>query len=162
MSELEQPPPVVRGRLLAVDQGDRYIGLALCDGLWLTTRPLLVLERSSKAEDFAAINAQIAKHQVVAVIVGLPTNPERADDEAEMPTRASTVRRWASRLAAAISVPLYLWEEQFSSIEAADLIAAQGSERPDRIDAHAAAVILQSFIDAHPLSVALPKPVKNI
>lgn len=162
MSASDQPPPVVRGRLLGVDHGDKFIGLALSDGLWLAARPLLVLERRTKAEDFAAINVQIAKHQVTALIVGLPSNPERDDDEAETPTRASTMRRWASRLAATISVPLYLWEEQFSSLEAADLIAAQGIERPDRIDAHAAAVILQGFIDAHPVGTALPTPVKNL
>ncbi len=53
----------------------------------------------------------------------------------------------ASRLAAAIPVPVYLWNERYSSQEAADLLAEAGRDQPERVDAVAAAVILQSFLD---------------
>ena len=133
----------VPGRLLAVDHGTKVIGLALCDPTGLIARPLQVLVRTSKKADFATINALIAEHDAKAVIVGLPVSPPDVTGY----TQADQVRRWASRLAAAISVPVYLWNERYSSDDAAELLAAAGKPRPDRIDAIAAAVILQSFLD---------------
>jgi putative Holliday junction resolvase len=134
----------IPGRLLAVDHGTKVIGLALCDPTGLIARPLQLLVRTSKSADFAAINAVIAEHDVRAVIVGLPVSPPHITGY----TQADQVRRWASRLAAAIGVPVYLWNERYSSDDAAELLAAAGKTRPDRIDAAAAAVILQSFLDA--------------
>lgn len=149
-----------RGRLLGVDHGDVYIGLSLSDAAWLTVRRLKVLRRRTKAEDFAAIAAEVAQHEVVAVVVGLPTNPDRVETEADRATRAGTVRRWASRLAASLSVPVYLWEEQFSTLEAEEMAEAADGVRPtDRIDDLAAVVILRAFIDANP--DALP-PLRSI
>jgi RNase H-fold protein (predicted Holliday junction resolvase) len=57
---------------------------------------------------------------------------------------------------------VYLWEEQFSTHEAERLMDEAGQSVDGRIDAHAAAVILQSFIDAHPAGVALPEPVERV
>jgi putative Holliday junction resolvase len=134
----------VPGRLLAIDHGTKVIGLALCDPTGLIARPLQLLVRTSKKADFATINALIAEHGVQAVIVGLPMSPADVTGY----TQADQVRRWASRLAAAIGVPVYLWNERYSSDDAAELLAAAGKPRPDRIDAVAAAIILQSFLDA--------------
>ncbi len=131
------------GRLLAIDHGTKVIGLALCDPTGLIARPLHLLARTSKKADFARINALIVEHDVKAVIVGLPMSPPNTTEY----TQADQVRLWASRLAAAISVPVYLWNERYSSDDAVEILAAAGKPRPDRIDAVAAAVILQSFLD---------------
>ncbi len=146
-----------RGRLLGIDHGAKVIGLAVCDAHWIAPRPLQVLVRKSRAEDFAAINAIIARQQIAAVVVGLPEQPMEGASNAQ----ANTVRRWATRLAAAVNVPVYLWEEQFSSLEAERLAEEAGIRLSGRIDDRAAAVILQSFIDAHPPGTPLPKPVKG-
>jgi putative Holliday junction resolvase len=135
---------IVPGRLLAIDHGTKVIGLALCDPTGLIARPLQLLVRTSKKADFTAINALVTEYDVQAVIVGLPVSPPEVTGY----TQADQVRRWASRLANAISVPVYLWNERYSSDDAAELLAAAGKPRPDRIDAVAAAVILQSFLDA--------------
>jgi putative Holliday junction resolvase len=153
---LNDTPEKRPGRLLAIDHGTKVIGLAVCDALWISARPLQLLKRKSRAADFAAINAVIARQQVEAIIVGLPVQPPGYDDE----TRANMVRRWAGRLAAAVNVPVYLWEEQFSTHEAERLIEEAGRSVEGRIDAYAAAVILQSFIDAHPAGAALPESIK--
>jgi putative holliday junction resolvase len=159
----DQPSSLVRrGRLLGLDHGDKHIGLALSDAAWFTVRPLMVIKRRTKAEDFAVISDVIAKQQVVGVVVGLPLNPDRDEDDADTPTRASTVRRWASRLAAVLKIPVYLWEEQFSTSEAEAILAERDIKADGRIDDHAAAVILQTFIDAHPLVIPLPDPIKRI
>src|SRR5205823_5805238 len=119
-------------------------------GNWLVTRPLQLLARKDRAADFARINAIIVEQRAVGVVVGLPEQP--ADQPAEQGSaQANTVRRWASRLAAAVSIPVYLWEEQFSSLEAERLMEEAGHRGTGRVDAGAAAVILQSFIEAHPL-----------
>jgi len=132
------------GRLLGIDHGLKVIGLAVCDPTGLIARPLQLLRRTSKQEDFARIAATIAEQGAVGAVVGLPVSPP----EITVYTQAERVRLWASRLAAAIPVPVYLWNERYSSQDAEELLAAAGRARPDRIDAVAAAVILQSFLDA--------------
>ena len=75
---------------------------------------------------------------------GLPESPP----DIAVYTQADRVRLWASRLAAAIPVPVYFYNERYSSQEAVDLLAEAETDRPDRVDAVAAAVILQNFLDA--------------
>ena len=132
------------GRLLGIDYGLKVIGLALCDPTGLIARPLDLLHRTSKRADFARINALIAEHEVAACIVGLPESPP----DITVYTQADRVRLWASRLAAAIDVPVYFYDERYSSQEAEELLAEADQERPDRVDAVAAAVILQNFLNA--------------
>lgn len=132
------------GRLLGIDYGLKVIGLAISDPTGLVARPLQLLRRTSKKADFAAINAIIRQHNIVGVIVGLPESPP----EITVYTAADRVRLWASRLAAAVDAPVYLWNERYSTREAEELLAQADRNRPDRIDAVAAAVILQSFLNA--------------
>ncbi len=150
-----------RGRLLGIDHGSKVIGLAICDATWIAVRPLQLLGRKSRAADFAQINAIVHQQQIAAIVVGLPEQP--ADYTG--PGQAHTVRRWASRLAAVVSIPVYLWDEQFSTFEAEQLSALLDApidkRRPPRIDDRAAALILQSFIDAHPPGTPLPPPIKQ-
>jgi len=132
------------GRLLGIDYRLKVIGLAISDPTGLVARPLQLLRRTSKKADFAAINAIIRQHDIVGVIVGLPESPP----EITVYTAADRVRLWASRLAAAVDAPVYLWNERYSTQEAEELLVEAGRNRPDRIDAVAAAVILQSFLNA--------------
>jgi putative Holliday junction resolvase len=144
------------GRLLGIDHGLKVIGLALCDPTGLVARPLDVLVRASKREDFATINSIITAQDVKGVIVGLPLSPP----EITTYTQADRVRLWASRLAAAINVPVYLWNERYSSQDAREILAAADKPIPDRLDAVAAAVILQSFLDAlRDEGIDWPEPV---
>lgn len=150
--------PSRRGALLGIDHGLKVMGFAVCDASWIVARPLSMFKRTTRAADFAKINELIMQREIKALIVGLPDNPE---PERSSVNQATTVRRWSTRLAAAVSVPVYLWEEQYSSLEAERLAAEAELSPTDRIDDRAAAVILQSFIEAHPSGAALPKPVKT-
>jgi putative Holliday junction resolvase len=147
-----------RGRLLGIDHGSKVIGLAVCDANWIAARPLELLTRKDRASDFARINAIIARQEIAAVVVGLPELPEAGD----VTNQADTVRRWISRLASAVSVPVYLWDEQFSTFEAEQLAIEAGERLTGRVDDRAAAVILQSFINAHPPDTPLPEPIKKV
>ncbi|MBN1260817.1 MAG: Holliday junction resolvase RuvX [Anaerolineae bacterium] len=133
-------------RYLALDLGEKYIGLAISDSLGMLARPLEVMRRTSRAADFAHLAGLIAEHQVDALVMGLPLNM----DGAEGP-QAAWVRDYTAEMAATLGLPVQFWDERLTTIEAADILQAQGKRTLGmRIDAVAAAVILQSFLDAHP------------
>lgn len=135
------------GKLLALDVGLARIGVAICDPLQLAARPLSVIQRRSRNEDFARLAELVRREEAQAVICGLPLNM----DGSEGP-QAHMVRKWAMRLAHALRallgapLPVIFWDERLSTY-AAQSILAQG-EVVAAEDAAAAAVILQSFLDA--------------
>lgn len=132
-------------RYLALDLGDRRIGVALSDPTGLLARPFMTLRRASRVEDFARIGALVAEQQVATVVVGLPLNLDGSDSQ-----QTAWVRDYSAALAAALPVPVLLWDERLTSVEAAERLRARG-KRPARqeLDAAAAAVILQSYLEAH-------------
>lgn len=146
---------LVPGKLLGIDYGSKIIGLATCDRLGMIATPHSLLRRKSKKQDFARI-AQIVKETgAVEIICGLPL-PE---DGYEGYSLADTVRLWASRLAAAVPVPVRLWDETLTSQEAEHLLADSGHRHRDRVDDAAAAVILQSYLDSRREGFATPPAV---
>jgi putative Holliday junction resolvase len=147
-----QPFP---GRLLGIDHGTKFIGLAVCDRIGMVASPLEVLRRKSRKEDFATINIIITRETIVAIILGLPPRPP----DFVGTSQSDIVRRWGKRLAAVVGVPVYLWDEGLSTVDAEDLLADAGKRRPERVDAYAAAVILQSFLDAHRDGQPWPSPI---
>ncbi|UCC63730.1 MAG: Holliday junction resolvase RuvX [Anaerolineae bacterium] len=140
------------GRILALDVGERRIGVAVSDESQTLARGLTVLHRRSKAQDFEAL-AQLAHEQeALAIVVGLPLSL----DGSEGP-QARQVRHYADALAEALAaqglaVPLIFWDESLSTVTAAEIMIASGRKRRHRrsqIDAVAAAVILQNYLDTH-------------
>lgn len=134
-------------RILAVDPGEKNIGLSISDPSGTIANPLAVLEHVSRQLDAAAI-AQIAQEQqAVKIVVG-----QALDDEGQ-PTPSG---RRATRLAAAIrsqsDLPVELWEESFSTHaarEALITLEVPRSKRTGHQDALAATYILQTYLDAH-------------
>ena len=144
MSKPSAYPP---GKLLALDVGLARIGVAVCDPLQLTVRPLTVVHRQSRNEDFAALAQLVQRQAAQALICGLPLNM----DSSEGP-QAQTTRKWAMRLAQALRailgrpLPVIFWDERLSSFAAREIIARTGLDVGE--DAAAAAVILQAYLDA--------------
>ena len=133
-------------RVLALDPGERRIGVAISDPTRTLARSLCVLERRSRQEDFAAIAALVREHGVGLVVVGHP----RSLDGTIGP-QARRVERYADALAKTLPVPLILWDERLSTFTAGQLMIKAGQsarKRRERIDAVAAAVILQDYLDA--------------
>lgn len=140
----------VPGKILAFDLGDVRIGVASCDPLGLSVKPLTVIHRRSRREDFDAIGALIRQETPDALLCGLPLNM----DGSEGPQAEST-RRWARRLAQALKhilgtpPPIIFWDERLSSYAADEILESQvGGKTKVGQDAVAAAVILQSYLDA--------------
>jgi len=131
-------------RLLGLDVGEKRIGVAICDETQTLARPLLTLNRASKKEDFAKLAALCREHSIEKVVVGLPKSLR-----GEEGPQAQRVRRYAIELQAALNLPIDFWDERFSTAEARDLIIGHALTRKNEIDAIAAAVILQDYLDGH-------------
>ena len=142
MSILSSPHDLPIGRLLALDLGQVRTGVAVCDELGSLATPLGVLRRHpTRVEDFAEIAAWVARERAVGVLVGMPLGS--AD---EVSAQARWVRRYAGRLAGALTVPVAFWDESFSTEDAERLVHESGGRTA--VDAAAAAVILGDFLDA--------------
>lgn len=136
-------------RILALDMGERRVGIAVSDPTGTIARPLRTLVRGSREEDFAAITALVAEHDVELVVVGQPL----CLDGTEGP-QARRVARYAEALAARLPVPVVAWDERFTTV-AAEEILRQNRRKKKRqartrgeVDSIAAAVILQSYLDS--------------
>ncbi len=134
-------------RMLGVDYGAQRIGVAVSEGR--VAVPLTIVEHENRERDLERV-AEIAREQSVsAVVVGLPVL--ESGDEGEQVRRT---RRFGDALGRRLDVPVLYHDERFSSVTAAH---AMSEAQPDRgrsargkrrLDAAAAAVILQSYIDA--------------
>ncbi len=129
-------------RILAVDVGEKRIGIALSDALgWLAT-PLTVIAYKEPKDGLAAIEELIRTHGVEQVIVGYPRSLNGT-----VGPQAKRVDKFVSQLHARVQVPVLLWDERLSTAQAERHETGRSVQR-DRIDALAAAVILQSYLDA--------------
>ena len=133
------------GRLLALDVGEKRVGVAICDETRTLARPLLTLKRASKQEDFAKITALCREHAIEKVIVGLPKTLR-----SEEGPQAQRVRRYANELQAALDLPIDFWDERYSSVDAQERLTASSRKARAKgdIDSAAAAIILQEYLDA--------------
>jgi putative Holliday junction resolvase len=133
-------------RTLGVDLGRVRIGLALADDLLRTARPLRVIVRRTVAADLAAISALAREWEVGRAVLGLPLNMDGTEGAS-----ARLARTFAPKLEAALSVPVELFDERLSTFEAELRLRDRGVPAKDRrahVDAEAAAVILQGWLDA--------------
>ncbi|GAB4570232.1 MAG: Holliday junction resolvase RuvX [Anaerolineae bacterium] len=146
---------LIPGKLLGVDYGTKVIGLATCDALGLIASPYGLIQRKSRKEDFARIARIVEELGIAEIICGVPLPPPHYTGR----SLADTVRRWARRLAASVPVPVRLWDETLSSEEAEMLLEESGGRSRERIDDAAAAVMLQSYLDALREGFQPPTPV---
>ena len=133
------------GALLGLDLGTQTIGTAFCDAEWRFASAGKTLPRGKFARDLAALRALVAERRIAGVVIGLPLNMDGSSGP-----RAQASRAYARNLAP-LALPVLLWDERWSTASAErDLIAQDVSraKRAERIDSHAAAVILQAALDA--------------
>jgi putative holliday junction resolvase len=136
---------VRHGKLAGLDVGTRTIGLAICDAGWHFAGPAETLRRTKFAKDFEALHGFIEREHVVGLVVGLPLNLDGSDSP-----RTQSVRAFARNLAP-LGLPILLWDERWSTqaVERAMIDAdVSRAKRAEKVDALAAAHILQGAIDA--------------
>jgi putative Holliday junction resolvase len=133
------------GVLMGLDPGTKTIGLALCDAGWRFASPATTVIRRKFRDDKAEIAALVAARAVRGLVIGLPLNMDGSDSP-----RAQAARAMARNLAD-LGLPTLMWDERWSTVAAERAMIAQDmsrARRAERIDAHAAAIILQGAIDA--------------
>jgi putative Holliday junction resolvase len=132
-------------RILAIDPGEKRIGIALSDPTATIANPLTVIQHTSRALDAATI-AQLAQdNQVALIVVG-----EALDDDGEATPQSRRARRLAAAIRAQTDLPVVLWDESGSTQAARSARLAMGVSRRKRrghLDDLAATVILQSYLD---------------
>lgn len=144
MSNLQSPVSSSQSlsRVLALDMGERRIGVAISDLTGTLATPHTVIHRRSKAEDFAAVARLVDELDVTLVLVGLPLTLD-----GEMGPQARRVTRYARALAETLDVPLEYHDERYSTVTADELLTEGGRKRRVPIDAAAAAVFLQDYLE---------------
>jgi putative Holliday junction resolvase len=137
-------------RILAVDYGEKRIGLAVSDELGITASPLMTLARRSDDETVRQIAQLASKLRVTQIVVGLPRCTDAQEGEMERKVKA-----FAEKLRQAVSVPVVLFDERFTTRIAeqvlleADLSRRKRKQVRDRL---AAVILLQSFLEAQRMS----------
>jgi putative holliday junction resolvase len=152
-------------RLMALDVGEARIGIAVCDALEFLAAPYTTLHVTRDEEQtWQAIQKLIVETDVEGLIVGLPISLD-----GQIHGQAQRVQNFAERLRERIAIPLSFWDERLSTVEAQRLLAQRGEDARGKrqrragrqhpqakkrrkssgheIDALAAAVILQDYLD---------------
>ena len=136
---------VPHGRLGGLDVGTKTIGLAACDAGWSFAGPAEAIRRTKFTNDLKMLSEFIDKQGIKGLVVGLPLNMDGTDSP-----RTQSVRAFARNLVP-LDLPLLLWDERWSTqaVERAMIEAdVSRSKRAEKVDALAAAHILQGAIDA--------------
>ncbi len=136
-------------RILALDYGRRRVGIAYSDPLGLTAQPSGVLDGRNLDLLIKEICGLIAEMHVEKVIVGYPLNMNGQRGQS-----ASRVSRFADRLFSETEIPVELWDERLTSVQAQKIIHQMGKktgQNKDKIDTLSAVLILQNYLDHHRL-----------
>ncbi|MDO8959619.1 MAG: Holliday junction resolvase RuvX [Rhodocyclaceae bacterium] len=132
------------GTVMAFDFGLKRIGVAIGETLIASARPLAIIEDEINDRRFAAIGKLIAEWQPARLVVGLPRHVDGSDH-----AFAARCDRFARQLSGRFGLPVEFVDERFSSCAATSQLADQGAGRRARVDAAAAAIILQDWFDQH-------------
>ena len=132
------------GPVLALDIGEKRVGVAVSDERLITTKPLPPLKRSNWKKLLQDVRHVLEQFDAKTIVVGLPLNMDGSEGEA-----AKSVRHLAMNLAKSIPQPVYLQDERLTSRAAMENLIAEGvtpEEIPALIDGEAAAMILRDFL----------------
>jgi putative Holliday junction resolvase len=135
-------------RYLGLDVGRARIGLALADDVLRTARAHATVTRRGDPADLDAIAEVASQFEVTRAVVGLPLHMDGTEGSS-----ARMARAFAGRLSTRLGLPVELHDERLSTFEASTRLREQGLSARDQkgvIDAEAAAVILQGWLDGRP------------
>ena len=136
----------MQSRILALDLGKKRIGLAISDPLGITAQGLPNLVRARKRADFAALEQIVRERQVGLILMGNPINM-RGDEGRQ----SAWVREFAQALEKRTGLPVKLWDERLTSVEANRVLRSSGisiEKRAAAVDRLSAVILLQSYLDS--------------
>ena len=132
---------------MALDLGEKRIGVAISDETRTIARAYTMVSRKSRKEDFQRYAKIIADQKVTLLVMGLPVPLSGVEGQ-----RAAWVRNYTAELVQYLDIPVEFWDESFSTKQAEASLRARGKRGKkvkERVDAVAAAFILQGYLDAH-------------
>jgi putative Holliday junction resolvase len=138
--------PSSGGRILALDIGDRRIGVAVSDERGLAAQPVLTLVRKNRRQDLRTLARLMRRYQCREVVVGNPLYMS-----GDLSPQAVKAQAFAQALQQETGTPVHLWDERLSTTEAHRLLDEAGRAPRTRraiVDQISAVLILQSFLDA--------------
>jgi putative Holliday junction resolvase len=144
------------GRILALDLGSRTIGLAVSDPMGITAQGLDTIRRQNRRADMAALQRVIASYGVVELVLGLPLRMSGAEGR-----QSERAREFAALLEKHLGLPVHLWDERLSSVEANRLLRETEMsirKRAAVVDRLAAVLILQNWLEARRSRLDSPPP----
>lgn len=127
--------------LLAFDYGEKRIGVAIGNALTGQARALAVVPNPNREARFAAVGKLIGEWKPDALVVGLPSHPDGTPHE-----MTKLAKRFGNQLNGRFNLPVSWVDERYSSVEAEASLRASGA-RADMLDAEAARIILQQYLD---------------
>ena len=136
-------------RIMALDVGERRIGVALSDALGITAQPLMTYNRAkdNRKEDIAGLWELIKKHEVEKLVVGLPKNMNNT-----LGFKAEEVQNFIKALVAVEDIPVEWVDERLTTVSAERTLLEADVSRKKRkavIDKMAAVLILQTYLESH-------------
>jgi putative Holliday junction resolvase len=135
---------VPQAPVLAIDLGEKRVGVAISDALSISITRLAALRRTSWKQMLRSVDELVRRFDAQTVVIGFPLRLNGSTGDA-----AKDMRAIAMKVARSLRVPVYLQDERLSSIEAEQNLRADGHNRDaisDLVDSEAAAVILRDFL----------------
>jgi putative Holliday junction resolvase len=132
------------GRIVALDIGTKRIGVAVCDELQITVRPLKTINRASWKKLLLEIKEILSEYDAAALVLGLPYNFDGSESE-----MSAEARRLARNFSLSLETPVFLQDERATSYAARGELwkrGFSGKELRDKVDGEAAAFILSDFL----------------
>ncbi len=133
------------GRVLGLDVGSRRIGVAVSDPLGITAQGLDTLQRTTKRRDFEHLQRVIQEYDVREIVVGLPLRMSGAEG-----IQSDKMQAFAEELRKRFRLPVHLWDERLTSVEANRLLREADlsiEKRGKAVDRMAAVLILQGWME---------------
>ncbi len=134
-----------RGRVLALDYGKRHVGLACCDELGITVRPLDVIRNASRRKLINRLREIVSELGIDRIVIGLPVNMDGTPGEA-----VRQAEEFVRDLRERLNLPLVKVDERLSTVEALEIWKSMSPRRRRRyrtVDSLAAALILRRYLD---------------
>jgi putative holliday junction resolvase len=135
-------------RVMALDVGEKKIGVAISDALLLTAQSRPTLRRKDLKSDISILGRLAEENEVHEIVVGQPLHM----DGRESP-QSEKVARFAQELEKALKLPIVFWDERLTSFAAEQHLEEMGlnwRQRREHIDKIAAMIILQNYLDSRP------------
>ena len=131
-------------RIIGLDYGDSRIGVAVSDSLGLTAQPVCALSEKTWTKQLEKLGAIVEEYGAEGFVIGMPKNMNGTEGP-----RADVCKEFAQKLREATGLPVNMWDERRTTVEAHNILSAHnyhGQKRKNTVDAVAASLILEGYL----------------